>query len=156
MKFASDTSVSVARSRGEIEDMVQRAGGLRFASMYEAQRAVVLFELHERRVMFELPLPTREDFAKREVRGKLVKAEPERQQRDWEQACRTHWRALCLCIKAKLVSVESGVESFEEAFLAHIVVNDGGKAKRFAEVAIGAIRDSYTGQPLRPMLGSGS
>jgi hypothetical protein len=158
MNYAADTSVSVAKSRGEIEDMVQRAGGTRFASMYEDTRAVVLFELADRRVMFELPLPPREQFATRILRGKRVPQDPAYQQKDWEQACRSKWRALALTIKAKLVSVTSGVESFEEAFLAHIVVpgNDGRGTKRFADFAVKAIQQAYTGGKLPPLLGSGA
>lgn len=157
MSFARDTSVSVGKSRGEIEDMVQRAGGDKFATFSETDRAVILFELAERRVTFELPLPPREKFAKRQVRNKLVAVEPARQQRDWEQACRTSWRALALAIKAKLVSVESGVETFEEAFLAHIVVpGPDGKTHRFAEFAIKAIQKAYSGEDLPPLLPSGS
>jgi hypothetical protein len=157
VSYAQDTSVSVAKSRGEIEDMVQRAGGTRFASMYENTRAVVMFELADRRIMFELPLPSREAFATRQVRSRTVPVDAARQQRDWEQACRAKWRALALTIKAKLISVESKVESFEEAFLAHIVVAGAdGKAKRFADFAVKAIQQSYTGKPLPPLLGSGS
>ena len=43
----------------------------------------------------------------------------------WEQALRTRWRALLLCIKAKLESVESGIETFDTAFMAQIVLPDG-------------------------------
>jgi hypothetical protein len=32
---------------------------------------------------------------------------------------------LFLCIKAKLESVESGIETFEEAFLAHVLTPNG-------------------------------
>jgi hypothetical protein len=38
---------------------------------------------------------------------------------------REKWRAQLLCIKAKLVSVDSGIETFEDAFMAHVVMPDG-------------------------------
>lgn len=38
---------------------------------------------------------------------------------------RRRWRALALSIKAKLVAVEDGIETFEQAFMAHIVMPDG-------------------------------
>jgi len=44
-----------------------------------------------------------------------------------EQARRQRWRALLLALKAKLECVESGIETFDEAFLAHVVCGDGGK-----------------------------
>lgn len=165
MTYAADTSVSVAKSRGEIEDMVQRAGGQRFASMYEPSRAVVMFELGERRIMFELPLPDREAFANTtkwvgnnqfsKGESKPVRNTPEQQQKLWEQACRSKWRALGLTIKAKLISVEAGVETFEDAFLAQIVVPTADGARRFGEVATKAIQQAYTGGTLPPLLGSG-
>ena len=35
------------------------------------------------------------------------------------------WRALALSIKAKLVGVDDGIETFEQAFMAHVVMPDG-------------------------------
>lgn len=158
MKFAADTSVPTEKSHGEIRSMVSKAGGTRFATMDEEGRAIILFELHERRVMFELALPKREAFAriKTSAYGHTKPATAEQQQTKWEQACRSHWRALALCIKAKLVSIESGVESFEEAFLAQIVVPTSSGSKRFAQVATKAIHEAYTGGKLPPLLGSGT
>jgi hypothetical protein len=55
---------------------------------------------------------------------------------------RERWRALLLCVKAKLESVSSKIETFEEAFLAHVVMPDGRTvhehtAPRIAEIAKG-------------------
>ena len=66
MTFAADTSVPVARSRGEIEDLIRRAGGKRFMSAFDDTRAYVRFEVTERQVQFELELPTLESFATEE------------------------------------------------------------------------------------------
>jgi hypothetical protein len=43
----------------------------------------------------------------------------------WEQACRSRWRALLLCIKAKLEACAVGITTFDSEFLAHIVTGDG-------------------------------
>jgi predicted secreted protein len=43
----------------------------------------------------------------------------------WEQSTRSKWRALLACIKAKLISAESGIETLEEAFLANVVTSEG-------------------------------
>jgi len=56
-----------------------------------------------------------------ERRGKSIDASPELQMRNWEQACRQRWRALCLAIKAKLEAVESGISHFEDEFLSQII-----------------------------------
>jgi hypothetical protein len=74
--------------------------------------------------------------------------------KEHEKACRSAWRALMLAIKAKLVSVESGVEQFEEAFLAHIVV-PGSRGQRFGAMAMRALEEGYSTGKLPPLLGSG-
>ena len=43
--------------------------------------------------------------------------------------CRQRWRALNLAIKAKLEAVESGIVTFDQEFLAHIVGPSGQTVK---------------------------
>ncbi len=68
----------------------------------------------------------------------------------WEQACRSRWRALFLCIKAKLESIESGIETFEDAFLAHIQMPDGHTVAEHVRPRIAAAYETGTMQPLLP------
>lgn len=156
MSYAANTSVAVERSQREIETMVKRAGATSFYRGELEERAVVGFQLKDRKILFELPAVQPEEVSTVERRGRRVKFPPHQVEQQLEQATRSRWRALALCIKAKLVSVESGVESFEEAFLAHIVVPHESGAKRFAAVAVAAIGDAYrSGKPMPPMLGPG-
>lgn len=104
--YAAKTDVPVERSRNEIEQTLKRYGADRFAYFTEADRAIVVFEAKQRRIRFDLPLPKAID-------------------KQSEQLKRSRWRALLLCIKAKLECVESKIETFEEAFLAHVVLPDG-------------------------------
>lgn len=70
-----------------------------------------------------------------------------------EQAHRQKARALLLVIKAKLESVESGVETFEQAFLPNVVMADG--ATVYERIAA-PIADEYrTGAPRVMLLGRG-
>lgn len=158
MNYATKSSVSSTVSEGEIKTMILRAGGRNVFTGQGDAEAIITFELHGRRIMFQLPLPELELFNMKTVRGKRVATSSDQKHRLWEQACRSKWRGLVLTVKAKLVSVEMGVELFEEAFLAQIVVpgRDGGKAERFGKVAIAAIAQAYTGGKLPPLLGSGS
>jgi len=89
--------------------------------LYREGLAVIEFSAHQRGCRFMLPLPQKEDFRTFERRGKQVEASPELQMRNWEQACRQKWRALCLAIKAKLEAVESGISHFEDEFLSQII-----------------------------------
>jgi hypothetical protein len=106
MAFAVETKVPVAQTQGEIKALVSKAGARSFASMEEPSRAMIAFELGGRRIRFTLPLPDEKA--------------PRR-----DQVMRTRWRALLLVIKAKLESVESKIETFDEAFLAHIQMPSG-------------------------------
>lgn len=124
MAFAEGTTVSVEKSRAEIEKLITRYGATSTAFMTAPGRAIVCFEANGRRIMFELKLP---DIAEkqflRDGRGSTLS--PIKRAEKWEQACRQRWRALALVIKAKLEAVESGITTFEDEFLAHIVMPDG-------------------------------
>lgn len=126
-RFAEGTSVSVERSRAEIETVLHRYGCDAFGYQYNAIAALIEFKSHDRRIRFILPLPPKEDFKKREVRGRMQSCTPEQTHALWEQACREKWRALSLAVKAKLECVTSGISTFEDEFLAHTVDPVSGK-----------------------------
>jgi hypothetical protein len=138
MAYAAQTSVSVERTKAEIEKIVNRAGADSFMSFSGRGEAKIGFELNARRILFVLPLP---DQAEKRFwnhsRGKRTENAAYAQ---WEQACRSKWRALFLTIKAKLESIDAGIETFDEAFLAHIMTPDG---TRFSESAVPAIEQAY-------------
>lgn len=125
MTYAENTSVPVERSKAEIETTLQRYGACEFVSGWDTDKALIGFRCRDKFVRFELPLPKRDDkrFTHTPSRGTPRRADEA--YRAWEQACRQKWRALALCIKAKLEAVESGITTFEDEFLAHIVMPDG-------------------------------
>lgn len=131
MTYAAETRVPVEKSRAEIEHTLKRYGADRFMWFTEPNRAVLVFEAAKRRIRFDLPVPD----------GKDRKA---------EQLTRARWRALLLCIKAKLESVESKIETFEEAFLAHVVLPDGSTVAEHTRPRIAAAYDSGEVQALLP------
>lgn len=124
MKYASSTDVPCDRSELEIKRVVQRYGAWEFISAWRADRALIGFKFHDRAVKFDLPLPDRRDveFTKT-PRGRLRCQQAVNE--SWERACRQRWRALLLVIKAKLEAVESGITTFEDEFLAHLVLPTG-------------------------------
>ena len=63
----------------------------------------------------------------------------------YEQEVRRRWRALVLCVKAKLEVVESGISTFEQEFLAHIVVAGG---KTIGQEMVPRLGDVAAGGPL--------
>jgi hypothetical protein len=121
-RYASDTTVSVDKSKAEIERTLQRYKATQFAYGWDADRAMIGFRMGDRQYRFLLPLPDRADFA-RSPQGRARSSEV--QTREWEQACRSRWRALLLVIKAQLEAVEVGIVTLEDAFLAYAVLPSG-------------------------------
>lgn len=129
--YAKRTKVPASKSRAEIEQLLTRYGATSFASGWDATSAVIMCEANGRRLRFVLPMPDSNDDAE----------------------TRRRWRALALVIKAKLEGVASGIETFEAAFLANIVVPGGNT---FAEWARPQIARAYeTGAAMPPLLGAG-
>jgi hypothetical protein len=106
VRFASQTRVSADQTRVEIERTLSRYGATAFAYMSVQGRAIIAFEAAKRHIKITVPLPTGDD-------------------KKSQQQARQRWRALLLVIKAKLESVESEIETLEEAFYANIVMPDG-------------------------------
>lgn len=126
MAFAEGTVVPVAKTRGEVEALVQKYGATRFASGWvDDTKAAISFVASGRLVRFVLALPTDDDAKKKTPRRRGWRSPTEAQWRKWKDAeTRRRWRCLLLAIKAKLEVVESGIHSFEQEFLAHIVTSD--------------------------------
>lgn len=124
-RFAANTSVDAGASRAEIERTLRRYGCDEFGYMSSRDQAVILFTLHSRRVKFVLPLPdpAATEFTRTPSRGQP--RTPAAALEAWEQAVRQRWRALALCVKAKLEAVEAGIETYDQAFLAHFVLPSG-------------------------------
>jgi hypothetical protein len=122
-KFAEGTTVSVEKTMMEIQATLRRYQAKKFVYGEEDDRIGVLFEMHNRRVKFVMPLPKKDEA--RLTRSNQHGWQGEFSQQKYDQLIRQRYRALLLVIKAKLESVESGVESFEDAFMAQIMLPSG-------------------------------
>lgn len=149
-RFAQNTDVSTEKSRAEIERLITRYGATQTAFFNEPGRAMVLFEAKGRRVFFTLPLPrkTEERFQRPPKHNR--QRSPAQIDALWEQACRQSWRALALVIKAKLEAVASGITTFEDEFMAHIVMPDGKTVGEHVRPTIAAAYDSKRLLPFFP------
>lgn len=153
--FAEGTSVPVFKSRLEIEELLRKWKADRIGCATEPGRAIVLFSINKWHVRFSMPLPT-EAEARAYWKAKRSQWQTPAQKwiQDWlDQRERERWRALLLTIKAKLVSVENGVETFEEAFLAHLVLPGG---QTVGQKALPAVREAYDSGTMPPLLGPGT
>lgn len=125
MKYAKNTEVSAEKSRAEIEKTLTRYGAVAFGYAWEGTYAIVMFQMHQRRLKFVLPMPDKSAREFTHTPGKGLRRHPDDAHREWEQATRQRWRALLIAIKAKLEAVECGITTFEEEFMAHIVLPSG-------------------------------
>ena len=123
-QYATTTDVPVSKSRDEIERTLERYGATAFGYDRSAEVVEIRFELRTIRVRLRMRLPRRDDPAfTKDTRG--YERSETAAQKLWEQACRSHWRALALLVKAKLEAIAIGILTDEEAFLADIVTPDG-------------------------------
>lgn len=148
-RFAANTEVSVEKSRAEIERLITRYGATSTAFMSMPGRAMIAFEMNERRIVFELPLPDIKEQRFGRTPGGRQQLSPDRRIAVWEQACRQRWRALALLVKAKLEAVSSGITVFEDEFLAHIMMPDGITVGNHVKPMVAAW---YAGGTMRPLL----
>jgi hypothetical protein len=128
--YAEKTRVPVEQSRTEIERLLGKYKATSVAVYTSVDHAAIAFEMRDRRIMFRLGMPKGDDQRAAQSR-------------------RQKWRALLLAIKAKLTSVEDGIETFEDAFLAHIVMPDGSTV---AEHVRPRIASAYREQKMIPLL----
>jgi hypothetical protein len=129
MPYAERTKVNVFETRSEIEKMLTKAGATAFANATEDGRAMIQFKMKDRIIRFNLPLP-KSPGAQASTRERNVH----------EQKMRQRWRGLLLTIKAKLESIESGIEQFEVAFLAQIVMPGNVTVE---QMALPAVAEAY-------------
>ena len=124
MAYAENTSVPVEKSRAEIERLLMKHKCSKFLAGvdHEAHRATVQFQAHNRIVKFEIALPDPSDPKWKRIKGSYLQRTAAGLEKVVAQEERTRWRALLLVVKAKLEAVESGIATFEDEFLAHVLL----------------------------------
>jgi hypothetical protein len=130
-RFAQSTKVPVSQSIAEIERTVKRYGGSQFVFAVAEEQAVVGFTKEGRQVRFHVPF------------GETKAA-------TYAQRQRQRMRALLLVIKARLEAVESGVETFEDSFMANIVLPGGRLLSQEVRPAIARAYETGDMPPLLP------
>jgi hypothetical protein len=128
--FAADTKVTVSESIADIERTILRYGGGQFVFGISEEQGVIGFSKEGRMVRFHVPFGVATD-------------------RDYYQRQRQRMRALLLVIKARLEAVESGVEAFEDSFLANIVMPTG---KLLGQEVRAQIEHAYTTREMPKLL----
>jgi hypothetical protein len=149
MAYAEKTTVAFEKSVNQIIGALRRAGADQIAQFEGKDRFSVQFTLSDRMVRFTVPFPSFDDMPRRNGRNQAL-TQAQRNDR-LKQARNQRGRALLLTIKAKLESIESGIETFEEAFLAHVVMSDGQTL--YDKVREPIAVEYQTGKPSMLMIG---
>ena len=139
MSYAENTSVPIDRSQAEIKKILAKYEASGFAYGEQGSRAVIMFEMMDRRIKFILPMPNKPSQHATQASIKT-----------YDQLCRSRWRCLVLAIKAKLECVSSGITTLEQEFMAHIVMPNG---QTVGEAVIPQIAASYKEGKMPPLLG---
>ena len=153
-RFAKNTTVSVAKSKVEIERILMRYGATGFGYATFNGRAEIQFVMpaspedrSDRRIKFNLELPRRDDC--KITSSGYERTSDESIDRAWEQACRTSWRGLKLAIHGMLEAVDAEILTAEQAFLNNIVLPDG---RTVGSHILPKIEQSYSQGKVVPML----
>ncbi len=129
-KAYSSTTVVAAKSQDHIRVLLKRyaAEGMQFHESFAERTVRVTFGIRINGHFFvvniqaRIPQAERQQKSGRGFRELSPKGVDELQMRHERAA----WRALFFVIKSRLESVDYGIESFEQAFLAHIVTGKNG------------------------------
>lgn len=148
-RYAAGTEVSSDRSRAEIERTLQRYGARQFMYGYDESRAIVGFQINNRQVRFDLPLPNPDNREFTHTPSRGTPRSPTQREAAYEQAVKQKWRALNLVIKAKLEAVETGIVTFDAEFLAHLVLPDG---RTVADHVVPMVKTAYTTNEMPALL----
>lgn len=152
MAYADKTSVGTSQSIIEIERTLTKYGADQFMYGTQQGKVAVGFVMADRqvRIVVSLPHKTDKQFYKTETgRDRSESAAL----KEWEQACKQRYRALALVVKAKLEAVEAGITTFDEEFMAHLVLPTGETVGQRLLPEIENATHSGTFPPLLPNLG---
>lgn len=125
-RYAERTDVPVDRSRAELERLLVAHGATGFAFGWDSgeSRQQVMFRMADRMIRLTVQVPDSTDpTVSKTPTGRRRTAAQVAEQLQAE--VRRRWRSLLLVTKARLVAVEDGVQTLEEAFLADVVLPDG-------------------------------
>lgn len=123
MSYAETTSVPSERTQAEIQKLAKTKGATRYMTYEEAGEAAIAFQFEGRKIRFRIRFRELEEF-RYTAEKRLLRSDKQALQHQ-EQDRRSRWRALFLAIKAKFESIDRQIETFDQAFLSHVVMPDG-------------------------------
>ena len=139
-RYAKQTRVPASRTREEIARTLERYGADQFVYAENKKCGQVGFVYNNKSIRFDVEFPPLPDSG--------LQADENRRQ----QEIRSIWRAVLLVLKAKLEAIETGITTFEEEFLAHILLPDG---RTVGATVLPRVEETLIGHQV-PLLGPGT
>lgn len=130
-RYAQQTTVSVAKSRGEIDALLRRWGcdGIRWTDHYSRGVIALEFIWHREKVeylaRFSIQLPSDDELRREARHGGRGRFLPVKFQKLQAARGRQEHRLLLLWLKAALNAVDAGIIKAETIFLPFLVGRDG-------------------------------
>lgn len=130
-RFAQDTAVPIARSRGEIDKLLRSWGatGIQWTDEFERDRVMLRFVWARGdarfTARFEINLPTATSLEPQARHGRSGQLLPDKMRRLLEARGKHEHRLLLLWIKAALNATDAGIVPAEVLFLPFIEVKAG-------------------------------
>lgn len=147
-RYAAGTDVPTDRSIAEVRRILRNYGATGFVFAEEDDRAAIGFAVHDRQVRFILPLPDPKDREfTRTPTGKSRTSIAA--MAVYDSAVRQVYRTFVLVIKAKLAAVESKLISFDDEFLAFLVLPGG---QTVGDATRDGIAEAYTSGQIPALL----
>jgi hypothetical protein len=129
MTYAADTTVSVEKSKMQIDSLLASQGAQSRGIVVDdaAGTAMIGFVLKGLKYRLTVPLPKMQTPTD-PPRGWWNWDASRRldwTRKNWEQQCRSQWRGMLLLLKAKFLAIEMGTASAEHEFMADLVLESG-------------------------------
>lgn len=119
LRYAKTTTVSVERSKAEVEKTLKRYGIKEFFFGSSPKGDGFGFKHDGNVYKINMPHPNPDDFST---------------DKQFEQACRQRWRIMLLSMKADLEKIEIGLISFDDQFLYAKALPDGSTVSDFMKL----------------------
>lgn len=142
-RYASGTSVPVERSEQEIKRTLQRYGASKIGIMTEPGKATIYFTVKDREIQLKIPIPREKETVEGKTHTVWTKSGAEQEER-------RRWRVMVLTLKAMLEAVESKITTFDEVFLAHVVMP--GTGRTIGDLLVPKLPALYSGKTLPALL----
>jgi hypothetical protein len=152
-RYAEGTTVDVSKTKGEMMELLSRAGASHYGFGTEPERELIVFRLFDRHYRFTVERPTLDevkDTLRRQGRDlSRVQSWPDKVDAEW----RRRWRARLIFLKALLEYAEGDDTEARRLLLPFTLLPDGKTVGEWSEPQI---ESAYSTGRMPPLLTGGN